>query len=337
MIDIAKQEELIRFLLDRKLIESAEKTRIRYFGGGVSGTVAMAATERDCYIVKQALPYLKVKADWPCDATRMNIEYAAQELYYKVIPEYVTAPVCFDGENYIMVRVAAPDTCVMWKADLLAGCLDFRIAEKAASALRDVHNRTAGDPEVLRQFGDIHIFYELRISPYIEYVVEKYPELTEKAKRVTDLLMTSKIALVHGDYSPKNIMVDGTDMYVLDLEVAHYGHPSFDMAFFSNHFLLKSVKNKQWADSYLNMLSYMKDIYFGGIRFMDAALLEKQVCDVLGFLFLARVDGKSPVEYLTDEADKELVRRTAFEMIEKQPGTLAEMAELVRTAVKNAG
>ena len=336
MIDIAKKEELVRFLLDRKLIEDAAGTKIKYFGGGVSGTVAMAETKDSCFIIKQALASLKVKADWRCDESRMKIEYDAQDLYSRIIPDYVPKPICFDGENYIMVRHAAPDRCVMWKTELLEGLLDFRIARKAAEALRNIHNRTAGDPGVMEAFSDAQFFYGLRISPYIEYVVEKYPELGGKAGKVIDMLMTGKMALIHGDYSPKNIMTDGTDMYLLDLEVSYYGHPSFDMAFFANHFLLKSVKNRQWADAYLNMLRFMKDIYFGGISFTDARLLEKQVCDVLGFLFLARVDGKSPVEYLTEEADKELVRRTAFTMIERQPETLEEMTALVRAALSPA-
>jgi hypothetical protein len=144
------------------------------------------------------------------------------------------------------------------------------------------------------------------------------------------MLMSEKIAMVHGDYSPKNILVSGEKIFILDMEVAYFGHPSFDMAFFSNHFLLKSIKNKDWLEAYLNMLRYMADIYFGGVTCMDAKELEKTTVHILGFLFLARIDGKSPAEYITEDADKVLVRKIAGSILKDGLASFGEVIALVK-------
>lgn len=315
MIDIASIDILRNYLAEKKVFGDAADVRIHYFPGGVSGTVAFASDGSRELIVKQALPFLKVAERWECDPSRMRIEYLALETYGKFVPQSVPRAVSFDDENFIMIREAAPEHWVMWKSHLLSGVLDFRIAEKAAASLLTVHNHTAGDPAIKTLFGDKAVFYNLRINPYIEKVLEKHPALSEAGEAVIAMLMDSAVALVHGDYSPKNILVDQSNLCILDLEVAHYGHPAFDLAFFSNHFLLKTVKSPQWKGAYLNMLRFMLNIYLPGVRFMDAAKMESETVEVLAFLLLARVDGKSPAEYIQEPADKDKVRKLAYKIL----------------------
>ena len=337
MLDIAKEEILRKYLIQNNIFSDSDKLRIHYFPGGVSGTVAFASDGIKEVVIKQALPFLKVAAEWECDPSRMIIEQKALEVYSRLVPSSVPAPISFDMDELIMVREAAPESCVMWKAQLLEGLLDFRVAEKSIRTLLDIHNKTANDEAVRQDFIDDSFFYKLRISPYIEVVVEKYPKLKEKSISVIDFLMNKKIALVHGDYSPKNLLVDGDKIFVLDLEVAHYGHPAFDMAFFSNHFLLKAIKNRAWSRSYLNMLSYMSNIYFSEVDCMDTELLEKETVETLAFLLLARVDGKSPAEYITGDRDKELVRTAAFTILDEKMIRLSDVTACLERLIQEEG
>jgi aminoglycoside phosphotransferase (APT) family kinase protein len=128
-------------------------------------------------------------------------------------------------------------------------------------------------------------------------------------------------------------LVDGSKIYILDFEVAHYGHPSFDIAFFCNHFLLKAIKNKVWSASYLNMLKYMMEIYFEEVSYMDNGILEKQSVQVLSLLLLARVDGKSPAEYITDESDKNLIRDLSYAMIEQKCKSFNDVISLAKDRI----
>lgn len=334
MIDIGAKEDLLQYLLEKGLISDPQKAQVNYFSGGVSGTVAMVCENEDQMLVKQAMGKLKVRDLWECDPKRIQVEHNALLVYERIIPDCVPTPISYDAENYIMIREAVPEDWHMWKEALLDGKLNYQVAEKAIRALFTIHNSTALSDEVREQFQDSQFFYSLRISPYIEYVVEKYPFLKSRAQRVIDFLMNQQIALIHGDYSPKNILTRDAQICILDLEVAYFGNPCFDVAFFANHFLLKAVRRKEWGTGYLAMLGYMMNLYFSNVAYMDPITVEEQTVQTLGFLFLARVDGKSPVEYLTNEKDKELVRKLALTILNENFTTFEQVFRLMRQVVE---
>jgi hypothetical protein len=267
----------------------------------------------------------------------MDIERKSNASYHKLVPDSAPAVYFHDHDNYVFGREAAPERCAMWKSDLLGGLLDFVVAEKAVRALSIVHNACAGDGRVKSDFSDKAIFRDLRIAPYLEFVMGKNRALAPYAEPVVEALMNSSITLAHGDFSPKNTMVDNRKIHILDFEVAHCGHPAFDLAFFSNHFLLKAVKNRQWAASYLDMLRYMLDIHFAEMAFMDRAELEGIYVKLLTLPFIARVDGKSPAEYITETPDKDLIRSLAAAILERGIGTYEETLALIREGIARAG
>lgn len=330
-IDISQEETLRRYLAEQQIFSPDQPLYVRYFSGGVSATVAFVSDKTRSVIVKQALSHLKVAANWECDPSRLMVEDKALRLYAKLVPSATPTPICYDSQQHIMIREAAPEDCPMWKTQLLDGILDFQVARRAITALSDIHNGTANDPQAAADFADASFFVNLRIDPYIGRVVEKYPDLEPFAKPVVDTLTTRHLALTHGDYSPKNILVNGREICILDLEVAYYGHPCFDLAFFANHFLLKTVKNRCYKDAYLSMLAYMLDLYFEKLTFLPKEEMERDTVQTLAFLFLARVDGKSPAEYLTREEDKQVVRETTLEAIRQRIGTFEELIGLLKS------
>ena len=334
MIDISEYEVLEKYLLNKNVISKEEGYTIKYCSGGVSGSVAFVYAGKKPMIVKQALAQLKVKETWLCDPNRMNIEQESNRIYHDIMPTCTPEVYFYDSDNYIYCREAVPENCTMWKEDLMSGLLDYECARKVIEALLLVHEKCSINEKIKETFASKDIFYNLRISPYIEFVLKKYPELTDHAKPLVSALMDSEITLIHGDFSPKNIMINGREISILDFEVAHFGHPMFDLAFFCNHFILKAIKHKQWSDSFLNMLTYMMDIYFNGISYMDKVELETQFVKLLSLMMLARVDGKSPVEYLTEDSDKEFVRKCAFSMIKENITTYKNTVSIIKQELK---
>lgn len=316
MLNIADKDVLEKYLLDKKVVEQGDGHKIEYCSGGVSGTVAFIEREDSPVIIKQALAQLKTKDTWMCDPNRMYTEYESNRIYHELMPGYAPEVYFYDPENYIYGREAVPNGCPMWKEELMSGLLDFQVAEKSIRTLVKVHNECSTRNDIRERFADKNIFYGLRISPYIEFTAQKHPEFKEFADELARELMDAQITLVHGDYSPKNIMVNGRNISVLDYEVAHYGHPAFDLAFFSNHFILKAVKFHEYAGAYLAMLKYMAEIYFKEMSCMDKQEFESAYVRTLAFLMLARIDGKSPVEYLVGDMDKQqLVRDLSYAVI----------------------
>ncbi|MCL2568978.1 MAG: phosphotransferase [Oscillospiraceae bacterium] len=334
MLDISNEEVLRQYLLDKGHMKAGEHCWIKYCGGGVSGTVAFVHVDGREMIVKQALAKLKVKEEWLCDPNRMQIEMKSNEIYHRFVPENTPEVYFYDHDNYIFGREAAPEEAIMWKSDLMTGRLDFVVAEKVMRSLCIVHNECAKDREIAEFFADKAIFYELRISPYIKFILNKHPQLTDYAQPIIEELMDSAITLVHGDYSPKNVMINDRKVYLMDFEVAHYGHPSFDLGFLSNHLVLKSIYNCKYGAAYLSMLRHILDLYFNEMDYMDKGALEQSFIKLLPLLMIARVDGKSPVEYLTEPVDKELVRTIAYAIIESKPADRHVMIDLILAHVE---
>ena len=110
---------------------------------------------------------------------------------------------------------------------------------------------------------------------------------------------------------PKNILLGPRGPVILDAECAWYGDPAFDAAFCLNHFLLKCVARPAVADGYLRCYAAFADAYLGGVSWEPRAAIEARAASLLPSLTLARIDGKSPVEYLTDERDRQRVRDAA--------------------------
>lgn len=334
MIDISRKDILEEYLRNKGIMADCLNMYIRFFGGGVSGTVAFVSDGKRNLIVKQALSKLKVKDDWKCDPKRMKVEFEAQEIYSKLAPESVPKPILYDNENFIMVREAAAEDCCMWKSNLMEGIFNFKTADTVIRTLLTVHNKAAGLAEVTEKFANNQYFYDLRISPYIQRVAEIYPELKTKAEMVSQKLLQERITLVHGDFSPKNILVTNDGICLLDFEVAHKGHPAFDLAFFFNHFILKAVKNKQWFPVYLNMLQCMLSCYFSEVVCMDREKLLADMLELLPFMLLARIDGKSPAEYITSENDKGIIRDLAGRMFRERMRGIEEITEMIEKRLK---
>lgn len=335
MINIAEKEVLERYLREKQIIKPGEPCGILYCSGGVSGTVALLEREGTPMIIKQALGQLKTKDVWLCDPNRMYTEYESNRIYHELVPEGAPEVYFYDEENYIYGREAVPNGYPMWKEELLNGILDFQVAGKAIKTLVRVHNACSTREDIKEKFASKEIFYGLRISPYIQFTLEKHPELREKGDTLCEEMMEAKITLVHGDYSPKNIMVVNREVQVLDYEVAHFGHPAFDLAFFSNHFILKAVKYSRYPGAYLSMLRYMVDLYFQEMTCMEKRDFESVYVRVLAFLMLARIDGKSPVEYLTgDEKRRQLVREISIAMIQDKVECFKEAWSFIRNRLE---
>lgn len=338
MLNIAESEVLEQYLVDKGIVAGGDGHKIHYCKGGVSGTVAFVEREGTPLIIKQALAQLKTKDVWMCNPNRMHTEYESNRIYHELVPEHTPEVYFYDPEHFIYGREAVPDGCSMWKEYLLDGILDFEVARKSIETLVKVHNACFGKEEIKELFASKEIFYGLRVSPYIEFTVGKHPGLKVFADKIIDELMGNGITLVHGDYSPKNIMIIGRGISVLDYEVAHYGHPAFDLAFFSNHFILKAVRHREFCGAYLSMLDYMAKIYFEQMDHMDKLEFESCYVRTLALLMLARIDGKSPVEYLAGEEEKQgLVRRLSYQMIEGGMESFQAVRQILEKEIRESG
>lgn len=308
-----------------RLNEFRGPTRVTALGGGVSNTVLLVESESVRVIVKQSLAKLRVEEDWFSDRERIFRESAAMRMLEKLLPERSVPQVLFeDPENFAFAMTAAPAESEMWKTLLLRGEISLEIAGQAGRMLGAMIARTHRNDEFQRTFGDQTVFDQLRIDPYYRTTARRHAELADAFDRLIRESGERRVSLVHGDWSPKNLLVSGQRVTAIDFEVAHFGDPSFDAAFLLNHLLIKSVYRAQWKHAYrraaLLFWDVLSDALPEGFDWFEAATVRH-----LGGLLLARIDGKSPVEYVKDEEMKEQLRGIARTILLEQPAKVSEV------------
>ena len=238
-----------------------------------------------------------------------------------------------DEANFLFAMSAAPAGAATWKSQLLAGHVDAGVAATAGVLLGLLIRHTWGDAEMERRYGDQTAFDQLRIDPYYRTIARRRPEVAEQVRELIAESAARRVSLVHGDWSPKNFLVQGGQVTVIDFEVIHYGDPSFDAAFCLNHLLLKCFRRPEHAGRYLEAARVFYAWLEGLLPAGATAWFESATARHLGCLMLARVDGKSPVEYIIEEALRATVRAVAVRLIRESGGRLERCYTLVEEAL----
>jgi Ser/Thr protein kinase RdoA (MazF antagonist) len=204
------------------------------------------------------------------------------------------------------------------------------IALVAGRVLGRIHRASWGDEFAAETFDSTSNFFELRLDPYLLTTASRHPELATYLEAESQRIQETQLCLVHGDYSPKNMLIRDSRLVLLDCEVAWYGEPAFDAAFLLNHFLLKSLHFSVSPEPYLELVSCFWSAYAAtlGEPFIEG--LEARVVHLLPMLLLARIDGKSPAEYITDPQKKDLVRQFVAGILPGSPIALSEFLAIWR-------
>ena len=297
--------------------------RLTPLSGGVSCEICLVEDGAERFVVKRALAKLKVKADWFADVTRNRYEWQFIRYVAQFLPEAVPAlRHCSESGNYFAMEYLGCEF-QNWKQLLLSGHADPERAAQAGHLLAQIHRHSAGDPKARELFDTTPNFFQLRIEPYLLATGAKHPELQPLFEAEAKRLEATRECLVHGDFSPKNILLSADRLVLLDCEVAWYGDPAFDLAFMLNHFLLKGLLlSPRDAD-----LRSMVDRFWSSYQAArPTPELDARVSRLLLMLLLARVDGKSPVEYL-EARHQDFVRRYVREQLPAQPTTVAAVAD----------
>jgi aminoglycoside phosphotransferase (APT) family kinase protein len=318
---------LLELLRADGVVRSAT-ARLTPLAGGVSSEIYRIDDGPDSFVVKRALPKLKVAADWFADPVR-NLHEQDYLRYVGALLSGSVPRLRFASREhcYFAMELLGGDLTT-WKAELLSGRIERRHAAAAGRILGTIHRQSAGDPAAIEQFATTDQFWQLRIEPYLLATAAAHPRLAVELRAEAQRLAACHMALVHGDYSPKNLLVSSERLVVIDCEVAWYGDPAFDLAFLLNHLCLKALYH---APAHRAELYHAATAVVEAYR--DACSNAPVVVEVatrasrlLPMLLLARVDGKSPVEYLTDEQRQHVRQYAEREILTAHVG-LAETIE----------
>jgi aminoglycoside phosphotransferase (APT) family kinase protein len=331
--------EFARALRELGLAGAGEPLTGEPLTGGVSSDIWCIHTARGAVCAKRALPQLRVAAQWLAPIERNRYEARWMQVANAALPG--SAPRVLGQHAQLGVLVMSylePAAHPLWKQQLRDGVAIVDTARAVGVTLGRIHAHSAARPELASQFDSDAIFFDIRLEPYLLATAARHPAHAQALRALVEQTQSRACALVHGDVSPKNILVGPPiepgglpQPVLLDAECAWWGDPAFDIAFCLNHLLLKCLWNPPATAAFLASFDALAHAYLEGVDWESRAGLEQRAAALLPGLFLARVDGKSPVEYLREEEQRERVRRVARPLIAEPVARLSSIAAAWRT------
>ncbi|HLZ83559.1 MAG TPA: aminoglycoside phosphotransferase family protein, partial [Caulobacteraceae bacterium] len=313
MTDGVEQEGLIEALRACGLLKAGGGATLRPLTGGVSSDVFRVDTgDGRALVVKRSIPRLRVKAEWLAPVERVAGEVRWLKLARSIDPRLAPEVLAELPEAHVFVmEFLDPAAHPVWKDEMAAGRVDPTFAAAVGRDLALIHARTAGRPDIAAAFDTYPFFFDLRVSPFLLFTAERHGDVAPRLRVLADDLGRRKVALMHGDVSPKNILVGPRGPVFLDAETTAYGDPAFDLAFCLTHLLLKTMWLRPHRERVMAAFEALRGAYAAGLTWEPPQGLSARAAPLTAALLLARIDGKSPAPYLTDPADKALVREAA--------------------------
>jgi tRNA A-37 threonylcarbamoyl transferase component Bud32 len=310
--DSAGIADLLAGLGRMGLLAPAEIPCVLPLTGGVSSDILRVDLVGGPVCVKRALPKLKVQADWraPIERNRWEVEWL--KIAGAIEPSSAPHVIAEDaGSAMFAMEYLEPLRHPVWKSRLRDGDIQPAFAAEVGRRVALIHAKTAERDDIAAKFATDHIFFPIRLEPYLRATAQVHTDCAQHLESLVEVTASTKLALVHGDISPKNILCGPHGPVFLDAECAWFGDPAFDLAFCLNHMLLKCLWRPQWASAYLACYDALAQEYLRGVAWEDPGRIEARTARLLPGLLLGRVDGKSPVEYLNDDWQRNAVRRVA--------------------------
>jgi tRNA A-37 threonylcarbamoyl transferase component Bud32 len=306
---------------------------IKRLAGGIASDIAAVTFGKQTICVKFALEKLRVKEVWFAPVHRSKTEFAWLSVAAQVVPD--ATPTLYgwsDAENgFAMEYIGGGDVC-LWKSSLLAGADNKGESCAVATTIGRIHGASTKSGFDRTAFDTAADFESLRIDPYLRFTASRHPDIAPQLIAMANQLATSRLALIHGDVSPKNILIRAGQPILLDAECASMGDPAFDVAFCLNHLLLKSIHLPDTRTNLIETALQFWDAYVPHITWEDNNQMEARVTVLLPALMLARIDGKSPVEYLS-EASRTRVRAITRPLIDKPLKNIRAFLEAMQQEV----
>ena len=320
------EETAVRAALRRmSLIDADEHPRITALTGGVSSLIVRADTRRGPLCVKQALPELKVASHWSAPLGRSHAELDWIRQVGEWLPGSVPAILGEDRETHCFAMSwLAPDAHPVWKLQLRDGIAHPAFAAEVGRLLAAIHASSADDAALAQTFANDENFFALRLDPYFGAAARAHADCAPALNALIADTAGNPRALVHGDVSPKNLLAGPNGPVFLDAECAWYGEPAFDAAFCLCHLLAKCLWRPASAPDFLACFDAFAAAYLQGVRWEAAAAIEARIARLLAAILLARVDGKSPLEYL-DERGRDVLRSFALPRVLSPAVRLADL------------
>lgn len=347
---LVDQQNAEDYLRETSRVAADERIVVRELAGGVSNMVLLVERPdrpAEEFVLKQARAQLRTGQPWFSSVQRAWREAEVLGICGQLLEQAKsnqpsgaglvaqTPRIVFEERpNCLFAITAAPRPNRTWKEDLLAGQSDPAVAAACGRLLGTLHAGSWHEQDIARQIGDRTLFEELRVSPYYRTLAAARDDARAPLERLIDSLAANSCSLVHADFSPKNLLLFSGGLLMVDFETGHYGDPAFDLGFFLSHLVLKACHKIPRHLDYLALSETFEQAYNGTIESRlslgERENLWARATQHFAGCAWARLDGKSPVEYLTDTRRREQMRSLCRGVFRQEPTDWPEVIEMCR-------
>ncbi|XOV93184.1 MAG: phosphotransferase family protein [Bacteroidota bacterium] len=328
-MDIKNLSDLKNYLAEIDFLKDYQLTNYNLLPGGVSAHTVYVDGDHPI-VVKQALGKLKTQVDWFSDPERIAIENLGLNWLFKNLPiGSVPKPIYFDLKNNLMIMEGIAPPVDNLKSLLLNGVPPKHLIESFGKMLGTIHRKGMEDPNSPNTFSNRDFFINLRLEPYYEFTGGQVPSSKPFYHKLIQSTLDHRITIVHGDFSPKNILVKDNHLILLDHEVMHFGDPAFDVGFALTHFLSKA--NHLSNISFVDLALLVWDSYRSEFSFNEDDYQSRCIRHLLGCM-LARIHGKSPLEYLSRE-HRDWQSQFILALLNNIPGSMIALLETYKKSL----
>ena len=326
-MNIEDPDQLLQYLRQNDRINVSERPHFTPLTGGVSNrTVWVQFDHGRDWVMKQALAKLRVQVDWFSAPERIQREAAGLGCLGSVIADHVPELLFVDERYHILAMSAVPHPHHNWKTRLLKGETSVELAREFGQLLAKIHNAALSDPEIASEFTERAFFEELRLEPYYGYTATQVPQARSFLEGLINSTRNRRFALVHGDYSPKNVLICGGKLIILDFEVIHFGDPAFDIGFSMTHFLSKAHFLQASRQSFIEMAAEYWRAYRTNLHPNLAERMQSSAVQHTLACLLARVAGRSPLEYLNDD-HRRRQKAIVLDLMQREIGAIPDLID----------
>jgi len=320
--------QLIDYLITNNWMEADQSVAIRELSGGISCiTLLVETSHHDPIVIKQARQKLKTAEDWYSNPQRIHIEAAAMRALQHLTPPHTVPKLLFEDKQHHLVGMeAVPEPHINWKKMLMKGEIHTDHVRQFGRILAGIHSGSLHNLDYQKNFADRHFYTTLRIEPYYVFAAQQVPEAAPFIHTLIDDTLANPACLVHGDYSPKNILIHNHRLILLDHEVMHFGDGTFDLGFSMTHLLSKArhVEGKKAAFQQAAKLYWEE---YGKHFDVDESWEQRAVRHTIACM-LARVKGKSLLEYLSEE-ERASQCKCCLQLIDSIPTHIHQLIERI--------
>lgn len=312
-------------------INNEEIIKYTKLDGGVSSDVYKVKTKSKYFCIKRSLPKLKVEKEWFADTKRLKYEYLWLKYCKKIIPNSIPKIYEFnEKKDYLILEYLDDNKYVNLKSILLKKNININIINKISKNLFKIHDKSSNRYIKKIFTGNNKNFYDLRLDAYFNEVARVHPILKKVIKNIIQSYKKNSSTLVHGDFSPKNMLIYNKTIKYIDAETCNFGDPAFDVVYFANHLMIKSIHMPARKNIFLKYYKIFFTTYLNNLKNSERDFFYDRCIKMIPIMLLARIDGKSPVEYIIKKSIKNKIRKISFRLIKHPPKSINNLIELIK-------